>query len=134
MYRKNPSGSVDTARNTGSVRVATAAATLLPLRGWPEVSPTASATDWSDRASCLSEEPELFFPIGNIGPALVQIKEAKAVCNRCLVIDACLSFALEFGHDIGVWGGLTEDERRALKNGTVWSPAQGTPEGLHPVD
>jgi WhiB family transcriptional regulator, redox-sensing transcriptional regulator len=134
MYRKNPDGSVDTARNAGSVRVAVAAAKLLPLRGWPEVSPTVSAMAWSDRAACLSEEPELFFPIGNIGPALVQIQEAKAVCSRCPVIDACLSFALEFGHDIGVWGGLTEDERRALKNGTVRSPVQGPPEGLHAVD
>jgi WhiB family transcriptional regulator, redox-sensing transcriptional regulator len=70
--------------------------------------------DWSDRAACLREDPELFFPIGNTGPALLQIQEAKAVCNRCPVIDACLSFALEFGYDTGVWGGLTEDERRKL--------------------
>jgi len=75
--------------------------------------------DWADHAACLREEPELFFPIGNSGPALVQIEEAKAVCNRCPVIDACLRFALEFGHDAGVWGGLTEDERRALKRRTV---------------
>ena len=75
--------------------------------------------DWSDRAACLGEEPELFFPIGNTGPALMQIEEAKAVCNRCPVIDECLSFALEFGQDTGVWGGLTEDERRALKHRTV---------------
>ena len=70
--------------------------------------------DWSEGAACLCEEPELFFPIGNTGPALMQIEEAKAVCNRCPVIDACLSFALEFGHDTGVWGGLTADERFAL--------------------
>jgi WhiB family transcriptional regulator, redox-sensing transcriptional regulator len=134
MYRKSPNGSVETGPSTGSVRVAVAAVTLLPLRGWPEVPPKVNAMDWSDRAACLSEEPELFFPIGNIGPALVQIQEAKAVCNRCPVIDACLSFALEFGHDIGVWGGLTEGERRALKNGTVRSPVQGASEGLHAVD
>ena len=75
--------------------------------------------DWADRAACLTEEPELFFPIGNSGPALVQIEEAKAVCNRCPVIDACLRFALENGMTAGVWGGLTEDERRALKRRTV---------------
>jgi WhiB family redox-sensing transcriptional regulator len=71
--------------------------------------------DWSDRAACLREEPELFFPIGNTGPALIQIEEAKAVCNRCPVIDACLQFALASGQSAGVWGGLTEDERLALK-------------------
>jgi WhiB family redox-sensing transcriptional regulator len=79
------------------------------------------ATDWADHAACLCEEPELFFPIGNCGPALIQIEEAKAVCNRCPVIDACLSFALENGMTAGVWGGLTEDERRALRRRTVRS-------------
>ena len=36
--------------------------------------------DWRDRAACLDVDPELFFPIGNTGPALAQIEEAKAVC------------------------------------------------------
>jgi len=104
MYEKNPNGSAKTGRSTGSIRVAAAAATLLPDHLWPEVPPEASAMDWSDRGACLREEPELFFPIDNTGPALMQIEEAKAVCNRCPVIGACLSFALEFGHDAGVWG------------------------------
>ena len=64
-------------------------------------------------------EPELFFPIGNTGTALMQIEEAKVACNRCQVIDRCLRFALESGQDAGVWGGLTADERFALKNRTV---------------
>jgi len=59
--------------------------------------------------------PELFFPIGNTGPALLQIEEAKAVCRRCPVMDQCLQWALESGQDSGVWGGLSEDERRAMK-------------------
>ena len=74
---------------------------------------------WADHAACLREEPELFFPIGNSGPVLVQIEEAKAVCNRCPVIDACLRFAMENGMTAGVWGGLTADERFALKSRTV---------------
>jgi WhiB family redox-sensing transcriptional regulator len=74
---------------------------------------------WSDRAACLLEEPELFFPIGNTGPALMQIDEAKAVCNRCPVVDACLRFALASGQSAGVWGGLAEDERRALQRRIV---------------
>lgn len=71
--------------------------------------------DWRHRAACREEDPELFFPIGNTGPALLQIEEAKAVCRRCPVREECLQFALETGQDAGVWGGLSEDERRALK-------------------
>ena len=44
-----------------------------------------------------------------------QIEEAKKVCNRCIVKEPCLAWALESGQDAGVWGGLSEDERRALK-------------------
>ena len=71
--------------------------------------------DWRHVAACRDEDPELFFPIGNTGPALLQIEEAKSVCRRCPVREECLQFALESGQDAGVWGGLSEDERRALK-------------------
>jgi WhiB family redox-sensing transcriptional regulator len=70
---------------------------------------------WRNHAACLDEDPELFFPIGSTGPALLQIEEAKAVCHRCEVIDTCLKSAIESGKDSGVFGGLSEDERRALK-------------------
>jgi len=73
------------------------------------------AMDWRHRAACLDEDPELFFPIGNTGPAIMQIEEAKQVCRRCDVREQCLAWALEAGQDHGVWGGLSEDERRALK-------------------
>ena len=75
--------------------------------------------DWRNRAACLDEDPELFFPIGNTGPALLQIDEAKQVCHRCPVVEDCLQWALESGQDAGVWGGMSEDERRALKRRTV---------------
>ncbi len=71
--------------------------------------------DWRNRAACLDEEPELFFPIGNTGLALPQIEEAKAVCRRCEVAQTCLAWAIESGQDDGVWGGLSEGERRAVK-------------------
>ena len=71
--------------------------------------------DWRHRAACRDEGPELFFPLGNTGPALLQIEEAKQVCRRCPVREECLAWALETGQDAGVWGGLSEDERRALK-------------------
>ncbi|MGC2997159.1 WhiB family transcriptional regulator [Streptomyces sp. G35A] len=71
--------------------------------------------DWRTHGACTREDPELFFPIGNNGPALLQIEEAKAVCYRCPVIERCLQWALESGEDAGVWGGMSEDERRAVK-------------------
>ncbi|HIW96209.1 MAG TPA: WhiB family transcriptional regulator [Candidatus Corynebacterium gallistercoris] len=71
--------------------------------------------DWRHKAICRDEDPELFFPVGNSGPALSQIAQAKLVCNRCPVARQCLSWAIESGQDAGVWGGMAEDERRALK-------------------
>jgi WhiB family redox-sensing transcriptional regulator len=71
--------------------------------------------DWRHRAACRDEDPDLFFPIGNTGPALLQIEEAKAVCRRCPEMEACLQWALESGQEAGVWGGMSEHERAALK-------------------
>ncbi|GAA2080437.1 hypothetical protein GCM10009840_14850 [Pseudolysinimonas kribbensis] len=71
--------------------------------------------DWRDKAACLTADPELFFPVGNTGPAVDQIDQAKSVCARCSVTEQCLQYALETNQDSGVWGGLSEDERRALK-------------------
>ena len=45
--------------------------------------------DWRHHAACREVDPELFFPIGNTGPALFQIEEAKAVCRRCPVVESC---------------------------------------------
>jgi WhiB family transcriptional regulator, redox-sensing transcriptional regulator len=71
--------------------------------------------DWRHRAACRDEDPELFFPIGTTGPALSQVNEAKVVCRQCAAREECLAWAMESGQDSGVWGGLSEDERRALK-------------------
>ena len=75
--------------------------------------------DWRSKAACLDKDPELFFPVGNTGPALLQIEEAKAVCRSCEVVDTCLKWAMESGQDSGVWGGMSEDERRAMKRRTA---------------
>ena len=73
-------------------------------------------TDWRHRAACREvDDKNLFFPVGNTGPALLQIEDAKAVCRRCDSVDACLAWALESGQDAGVWGMTSEDERRAIR-------------------
>ena len=74
--------------------------------------------DWRHRAACVGQDPELFFPTGTTGPARLQIEEAKQVCRSCDVREKCLNWALEAGQDHGVWGGMSEDERRALKRRT----------------
>ena len=70
---------------------------------------------WRNHAACLDEDPELFFPVGNTEPALLQIEKAKPVCRRCEVVETCLKWAMETRQDAGVWGGLSADERRALR-------------------
>ena len=70
---------------------------------------------WLNQARCLNEDPELFFPVGNTGPALEQIEQAKSICRKCDVSAQCLEYAIKENQDTGVWGGLSEDERRSLK-------------------
>jgi WhiB family redox-sensing transcriptional regulator len=71
--------------------------------------------DWVHRARCKDEDPELFFPVGTTGPAAGQLNAAKAICSQCPVRAECLEWAMATGQDAGVWGGLSEDERRALR-------------------
>ena len=71
--------------------------------------------DWRSKAACLSVDPELFFPIGNTGRAIAQAAEAKAVRRACEVQAICLQWALENNQDSGVWGGMSEEERRSLE-------------------
>lgn len=69
---------------------------------------------WRESAACRCCDPELFFPIGNSGPALVQAQRAKAICARCPVRQRCLVFALDTHQEYGIWGGRDEGERRVL--------------------
>ena len=75
--------------------------------------------DWRSDAACLTVDPELFFPIGNTGPAIAQIEEARKVCQTCSVVETCLKWALDNNQDSGVWGGMSEEERRSLKRRTA---------------
>jgi WhiB family transcriptional regulator, redox-sensing transcriptional regulator len=86
--------------------------TMAAVRTVPEV---ARSDDWRWHASCRSVDPDLFFPVGVTGLALDQIDAAKAVCGTCPVSDRCLEFALATNQESGVWGGRSEEERRALR-------------------
>jgi WhiB family transcriptional regulator, redox-sensing transcriptional regulator len=74
-----------------------------------------SLAEWWSLAACQSADPDLFFPISGSGPALGQVAHAKAVCAGCRVRCDCLRYALAAGPLQGVWGGLTEEERRLLR-------------------
>lgn len=74
------------------------------------------ATDWRHQARCKgTDDPDLWHPIGSTGAALLQIAEATAVCRRCPVMDQCLDYALDHNIHDGVWGGMSEDERRSYR-------------------
>ncbi|MFE3074178.1 WhiB family transcriptional regulator [Streptomyces sp. NPDC059247] len=64
--------------------------------------------------ACSGLDPELFFPVGESGPVLLQEQEAKAVCRRCPLMDSCLQGALDRGETTGVWGGTSPRDRRTI--------------------
>jgi WhiB family redox-sensing transcriptional regulator len=71
--------------------------------------------DWREHSACRDTDPDLFFPVGTTGPAIEQIEAAKAVCRACDVQKNCLDYALSTNQDSGIWGGTSEEERRAIR-------------------
>ena len=65
---------------------------------------------WQDQANCLGVDPDLFFPERG-----ASTREAKEVCRGCVVRNDCLEYALDNGEKFGIWGGLSERERRRLR-------------------
>jgi WhiB family redox-sensing transcriptional regulator len=70
----------------------------------------AEEVSWQDRALCAQTDPEAFFPEKG-----GSTREAKKVCRGCEVRAECLEYALEHDERFGIWGGLSERERRRLK-------------------
>jgi WhiB family transcriptional regulator, redox-sensing transcriptional regulator len=70
---------------------------------------------WWELAACQTVSPELFFPVTETGPARMQVARAKAICGECPVRQDCLRYAMSTHEAHGVWGGLSESERRALR-------------------
>jgi WhiB family redox-sensing transcriptional regulator len=69
---------------------------------------------WQERALCAQTDPEAFFPEKG-----GSTREAKRVCGGCEVRAECLGYALEHDERFGIWGGLSERERRRLKRQAV---------------
>jgi WhiB family redox-sensing transcriptional regulator len=75
---------------------------------WPET--RADDLSWQERALCAQTDPESFFPEKG-----GSTREAKRVCLSCEVRAECLEYALGNDERFGIWGGLSERERRRLK-------------------
>jgi WhiB family transcriptional regulator, redox-sensing transcriptional regulator len=69
---------------------------------------------WQERALCAQTDPEAFFPEKG-----GSTREAKRVCVSCEVRSECLDYALANDERFGIWGGLSERERRRLKKQAV---------------
>ena len=69
---------------------------------------------WQERALCAQTDPEAFFPEKG-----GSTREAKKVCVSCEVRGECLDYALAHDERFGIWGGLSERERRKLKKRAV---------------
>jgi WhiB family redox-sensing transcriptional regulator len=65
---------------------------------------------WQSRANCMGVDPDLFFPERG-----ASTREAKEVCRGCVAREDCLEYALDNGEKFGIWGGMSERERRRLR-------------------
>ena len=65
---------------------------------------------WQSRANCMGVDPELFFPERGSST-----REAKEVCRGCVVLEDCLEYALANSEKFGIWGGMSERERRRVR-------------------
>ena len=71
---------------------------------------TYDPNDWRQDAACRDLDTAVFFPEND-----EEVATALAVCATCPVREACLEFALVTRQDDGIWGGLTETERRRVR-------------------
>lgn len=67
-------------------------------------------TSWRESSNCLGVDPDLFFPERG-----ASTREAKEVCRGCVVREDCLEFALQNSEKFGIWGGMSERERRRIR-------------------
>jgi len=92
--------------------------------------PAVSDMQWRHRGSCGGLDPDIFFPVRTRGQAAVQARRAQRICRGCPVIEVCRDWALQTDQDSGIWGGLTERQRRLLLTSRRLSrPAAIAPDG-----
>ena len=77
--------------------------------------------NWFREAACQEADPDLFFPMGKAVTTVSQLAAAKEICARCPVRAPCLEWALRTDAEYGVWGGMSEDERRIIRRRALHS-------------
>jgi WhiB family transcriptional regulator, redox-sensing transcriptional regulator len=91
--------------------------------------------DWRDNAACREIDLDLFFPLGTSERELIRVAEAKRVCRACPVQAQCLAWALDHYVTDGIWGGITADERRAIREIVIKNViSQGNTGGISQLD
>jgi WhiB family redox-sensing transcriptional regulator len=95
---------------TGAAAAAAAATTALLAELAANAAAESGDRRWQERANCLGVDPDLFFPERG-----ASTREAKSVCRGCEVRLECLEYALGHGEKFGIWGGLSERERRRVR-------------------
>lgn len=95
------SAATNVAKNLGAAAVSPSENLLMPLL---------IDENWQDGANCLGVDPDLFFPERG-----ASTREAKEVCRACVVREQCLEYSLQNGEKFGIWGGLSELERRSIR-------------------
>ena len=65
---------------------------------------------WQVDANCIGEDPDLFFPDRG-----ASTRKAKELCNSCVVQEHCLEYSIVNNEKFGIWGGLSERERRKIR-------------------
>ncbi len=78
---------------------------------------TLDSDAWHHRAACRGPNQIIFFPPPRLerrSEKRMREQRAKEICTECCVRDACLEYALSIREQHGIWGGLTENERREL--------------------
>ncbi|MFV0316413.1 MAG: WhiB family transcriptional regulator [Microthrixaceae bacterium] len=96
--------------HTTQVTVGAGQTTVPGMPGFDPLADNEPEESWQNFANCLGVDPDLFFPERG-----ASTKEAKAVCKACVVREDCLEYALENSEKFGIWGGLSERERRRLR-------------------
>jgi WhiB family redox-sensing transcriptional regulator len=83
------------------------------LRVWEDLEKALALDEhlaWQDQANCKGANADLFFPERG-----ASTRAAKAICKECLVRSECLDFAITTGEKFGIWGGMSERERRRVR-------------------
>lgn len=79
-------------------------------------------TAWMTNRVCLSSDRDLFFPDGSTGTWIPIINQAKAICFTCPALWDCQDWAFDTREPYGIWGGLTEQERRRIHRRMAANP------------